>query len=74
MVDLSSGPETRLLERIWGEFNEMPGLRLTLEQAARLWDVDPVELGAVLQELVEQALLQQIGPYFVRADLGRFTA
>ena len=29
-----------ILERVRGEFNEMPGLRLTPEQAARLWDLD----------------------------------
>jgi len=74
MVDLFSGPDMQLHDRIWGEFNEMPGLRLTLEQASRLWDVDPVRLSSVLQELVEMAVLRQIGPYFVRADLGRFTA
>ena len=31
---------TRLLTRIRGEFLEMPGLRLTSVQAARLWAVD----------------------------------
>jgi hypothetical protein len=30
----------RLLHRVRGEFLEMPGLRLTTAQAARLWAVD----------------------------------
>ena len=34
-----------LRERVRGEYLEMPGLRLTLEQAARLFDL---ELSAVL--------------------------
>ena len=29
-----------LLSRIRGEFREMPGLRLSLEQAMRLWSLD----------------------------------
>ncbi len=31
---------TELLRRIRGEFREMPGLRLSLEQAMRLWSLD----------------------------------
>ena len=29
------------LHRIRGEFREMPGLKLTIAQAARLWQLDP---------------------------------
>jgi hypothetical protein len=29
-----------LVERIEGEYNEMPGLKLTEAQAQRLWDLD----------------------------------
>jgi hypothetical protein len=56
------------------EFQEMPGLRLTLGQACRLWGYDPGTVVAALDELVAAAVLRQIGPYFVRADISRFTA
>lgn len=32
--------QMELLSRIRGEFREMPGLRLSLEQAMRLWSLD----------------------------------
>ena len=35
-----SFPQIELLRRIRGEFREMPGLRLSLEQAMRLWSLD----------------------------------
>jgi hypothetical protein len=60
--------------RIWNEFLEMPGLRLTLGQACRLWAIDPTTGATVMQDLVDAAVLRQVGPYYVRADLGRFTA
>ena len=30
-----------LVQRVRGEFREMPGLRLTFAQACRLWQLDP---------------------------------
>jgi len=65
---------TDLHYRIWNEFFEMPGLRLTLGQACRLWALDPSTGAVVLQDLVDAAVLRQIGPYYVRADLNRFCA
>jgi hypothetical protein len=41
-----------LLHRIWNEYIEMPGLRLTREQGRRLWAVDAGTCGAVLESLV----------------------
>ena len=60
--------------RIWSEFHTMPGLRLTLGQAFRLFAGTPSEVEAALQDLVDAAVLCQIGPYFIRADFSRFTA
>lgn len=40
MTALLDDSITRLLTRIRGEFLEMPGLRLTSAQAARLWALD----------------------------------
>jgi hypothetical protein len=46
-----------LLHRIRGEFVEMPGLRLTKAQAARLWHLDPVIVTSLLGMLVETQFL-----------------
>jgi hypothetical protein len=48
-----------LLHRIRGEFVEMPGLRLTREQAARLWHLDPTVVTSLLRELVEAKFLDR---------------
>jgi hypothetical protein len=60
--------------RVWSEYLEMPGLRLTLEQACRLWGLDGATGVSILQDLVDAAVLRQIGPYYIRADLGSFSA
>ena len=39
----------------------MPGLTLTLAQAARLWSLDPVTCGEVVSELVEAGYLAMRG-------------
>ena len=46
-----------LLARARGEYREMPDLRLTLPQAARLWHVDPVTCRAILDALVAEGFL-----------------
>jgi hypothetical protein len=60
--------------RIWAEFMTMPGMRLTSDQACRLFGGEPDEVLVALQDLVDAALLRQVGPYYIRADFGRFTA
>jgi DNA-binding IclR family transcriptional regulator len=40
-----------LLSRIRGDFREMPGLRLSLEQAMRLWSLDRATCVDALTEL-----------------------
>ena len=47
----------QLAQRVRGEFAEMPGLRLTLAQAQRLWALDSVLCEAVLNALVEVGCL-----------------
>ena len=52
----------------------MPGLRLTRNQACRLFGGESSKVVEALQDLVDAAVLRQIGPYYVRADIGSFTA
>jgi len=47
----------RTLERLRGEFLEMPGLRLTVQQAQRLCGVEPTICKPVLDALVEVKFL-----------------
>ena len=56
---LVTDTDETLLYRIRGEFAEMPGLRLTKEQAARLWRLDATHVTALLRELVETNFLAQ---------------
>ena len=48
---------TRIIERIRGEYLEMPGLRLTPAQAQRLCGVDQTVCKAVLDALVDAEFL-----------------
>lgn len=45
------------IERIDSEYREMPGLRLTLAQAARLWGLQAPQCRALLGTLVERGRL-----------------
>ena len=57
------------LRRARGEFLEMPGLRLTLAQAQRLWALDRALCDAVLAALVEARFLVRCGnASYIRAD------
>jgi hypothetical protein len=47
----------RFLPRIRGEYREMPGMRLTLEQAQRLWGLDRRTCEKALGSLVEERFL-----------------
>jgi two-component system, cell cycle response regulator DivK len=46
-----------LVRRIRAEFEEMPGLKLTLDQARRLWTLDVTMCRIVLAKLVEEGFL-----------------
>ena len=50
-----------MLQRIYGEFLEMPGLRLTCQQAQRLWGLDAATCQALLERLVETKFLCRTG-------------
>jgi hypothetical protein len=50
---------TTVLNRIRSEFREMPGLRVTLAQAARLWHLDPRTSESFLNALVVDGLLRR---------------
>ena len=47
------------LQRVRGEFCEMPGLCLTPAQASRLWGLDAVASQALLDALVDARFLQR---------------
>ena len=46
-----------LAVRVHGEYREMPGLRLTVRQAARLFSIAPDVADAVLHELQRASIL-----------------
>jgi hypothetical protein len=50
-------PIDSLVARVRGEYGEMPGLRLTVSQASRLWHVDPVTCETLLEHLVREGFL-----------------
>jgi hypothetical protein len=48
-----------LLQRVCGEYMEMPGLRLSLSQAGRLWGLDLQTCETVLAFLVARRFLHR---------------
>lgn len=60
--------------RIRSEYQEMPGMRLTLPQAARLFGLEPVSCERVLHTLVVHGELWTNGREFARPDAGRRSA
>jgi hypothetical protein len=54
--------------RVLAEFDEMPGLRLTPRQAARLFGLDPDVCRTVLAMLVDMAYLREHGDTVSRGD------
>lgn len=56
--------------RILAEYREMPGLRLTLRQAARLWALDTADCRAILDALVAASSLRRSpkGEYCLPCD------
>ena len=63
-----------VLVRVHGEYLEMPGLRLTLAQASRVWHLERAQCADVLQTLVDRAFLRRLNDVYVRADSGRACA
>jgi hypothetical protein len=63
-----------VLRRVQGEYTEMPGLRLTLAQAQRLWGLDRTACDALLGALVDAKFLSRTRDgAFVRSDQVRTT-
>ena len=57
-----------VVERVRGEFMEMPGLRLTPDQAARLWGLDRRACDEVLRHLVAASFLRWSAGSVVRGS------
>ena len=47
-----------ILDRVCGEYLEMPGLRLTPRQAQRLWGLDEQTCTRILDELLQNGFLR----------------
>ena len=60
--------ESAIAARIEAEYLEMPGLRLTLPQAARLWGLDTSQSAQLLGELT--AFVDGITPLYEHVDRG----
>lgn len=58
MTAMDDPVEAGLLARIRGEFREMPGLSLTIEQACRLWSCEAVTCRHAIDMLVAAGQLQ----------------
>lgn len=60
-----------VLQRIQGEFSEMPGLRLTAAQAQRLWGLERAVCDELLGALVDAKFLSQTRDgAFIKTDGG----
>src|SRR5207245_568667 len=81
-VSMNASPVERLLERVRGEYLEMPGLRLTFQQMQRLCGIEQTMCQVVLDTLVETNFLcvKSDGHYAlspvsqVMAEMGRQAA
>jgi hypothetical protein len=56
-VETAETPFEDAVTRARAEFMEMPGLQLTLEQAARLWHLERESCEAILSTLVQTGFL-----------------
>ena len=60
-------PNISLLNRVRSEFIEMPGLRLRIDQAQRLWNLDRAMCESVLRSLVDAKFLAPLRGRSLRA-------
>jgi len=68
-VPSTPDPEHDVVQRVRGEYLEMPGLRLTVDQARRLWRMTARECDRVLSVLVaERFLARTRDGAFVRSE------
>ena len=68
---LTGADEFELQRRVRAEFREMPGLRLTLTQASRLFNIDAARCRRILGLLVDEGSLALEGPVFTISGGGR---
>jgi hypothetical protein len=69
MLEAQPHPNDEVLERVQGEYSEMPGLRLTPAQAQRLWGLDRGSCDALLGALVDaKFLFRTRDGAFIRSD------
>ena len=55
----SAPPRDHLLRIIASEYREMPGMRLTLVQFGRLWNLTATECEGIVRELIERGELSE---------------
>ncbi len=62
--------DERLIQRVTGEYLEMPGLRLTTAQAEHLWQLDHLTCQGLLSALTDLKFLERTsdGRYARRTD------
>ena len=72
-VEADQGARARadLLRVITAEYREMPGLSVTIEQAARLWQSDRRQCLEVLEELTRDGFLCRSRKRYLRTGCGR---
>ena len=58
MTPERTGTTDEVLRRVQGEFLEMPGLRLTVRQASRLWGIDEGACRRVIDALIGASFLR----------------
>jgi hypothetical protein len=64
---LSLTVSDQVVRRIRNEYIEMPGLRLTVRQAQRLWGLDAETCSQAIELLVEARFLRRTGvEYYAR--------
>jgi hypothetical protein len=66
--------EDTLRARICAEYVEMPGMCLTLPQAARLLNIEPTRCARLLKALVAEGVLGTDGRRFFNVGVGRQNA
>jgi hypothetical protein len=59
MTLFNTRTDDHLLRRVRGEYREMPGMRLTVDQAMRLWMLDRITCTGLFDSLVAARFLQQ---------------
>ena len=69
-----SDADGALHARIESEFREMPGLKLTLWQASRLFNIEPAQCEQLFGLLVETGALCRQGQMFMLTGTGRLFA